>query len=70
MIEDAVRHTGGAEVEDQNAFVVEVGVEELDRFGDVDAKFLEDGSHKDAAASARSAFANREHVTRAQSGRL
>ena len=60
MVEDAVGDTGGAEVEDQDAFVVKVGVEELDRFGDVDAKFLADGSHKDTAASARPTFANRE----------
>ena len=40
MVEDSIGYAGGSEVEDEDAFVVEVGVEELDRFGDVDAKFL------------------------------
>lgn len=40
MVADAVRNPRRAEVEDQYAFIVKVGVKELDRLGNVDAKFL------------------------------
>ncbi len=63
MVEDSIGYARRSEVEDQDAFVVEVGVEELDRFGDVDAKFLEDGRYIDTAASALSLRAHRKGVS-------
>lgn len=57
MVKDPGGYAGGAEVQDEEAFVVEVGVEELDGVGQVDAICPKDRADKYAAAAATSAFA-------------
>lgn len=48
---------GGAEVEDEDALVVDLGIEELERFGDRQAAVLEQAKGPDDLAAVRAARA-------------
>lgn len=62
------RYAGGAEVEDQLAVAVDLGVREFDRVGQAQVKFVQQAIGTDNAGVAAAAFTGRVCIDRTYVG--